>query len=348
MELPYLDAMVSDGAVVEKMYLPPAAHPHTGVYARLHTCSIPNPIMMAGTVFINEQTGYLAESFFPERITAFSVNSLAYQSINRHYHFSYQKNGPDSDAVTWALQFMEEGKPAFSRVHLQNPGGAGSQSLWTNEDVSWRRNIWDAESPYRDAVARADSLVGLFLNGLENLGLLEKTVVIVLGDHGQNDSGWHPLQFVDSSITTAVLYGAGIKKGAVIPYAEIIDIVPTICTLMDAKPPETSQGRIIVEVLNGHEGTVSPRKTLIRDMLEQFVEYRQKIAEARHLLESIQTGEEAALFTLLNRSVERNFYDIHSFTEWSRFNTLDELLENNREVMKTLDSLLVEIRKAHQ
>ena len=346
MDLPNLDRIASDGAKVEKMYLPPAAHPHTGVYARLHTCSIPNPIMMSGTVFINEHTGYLAESFFPARTTAFSVNSLSYQSINRYYHYSYQKDGPDSDAVEWALRFMEEGQPVFSRIHLQQSGGAGSRSLWTNDDVSWRHDIWDADSPYRDAVTRADSLVGVFIDGLGRLGMLEKTAIIVLGDHGQNDSGWHPLEFVDSSITTAVIYGAGVKKGAVIPYAEMIDVVPTICALMDADPPETSQGRVIVEALGGFAGNILPRKMLIKDLLEQFAEYRGKIAEARYLLESIHTGEESALYTRLNNSVDLNFYDIHTFTEWSRFSTLDDLLDNNRKVMKTLDTLLIDIRKA--
>jgi len=346
MELPTLEKMVRTGALVEKNYLPPAAHPHTGVYARIHTCSIPNPIMMAGTVFIDEETEYLPGSSFAGKVTAFSVNSLAYRSINRGYNYSFQKSGDDSEAVSWALEFMRRGGPAFMRVHLQRPGGAGSQSLWAKEGADWRFNIWADGSPYRKAVARADSLLGVFLEGLEEAGVLEKTVVLVLGDHGQNDSGWHPLEYVDSSITSIVLWGAGVEKGKKIPYAEMIDVVPTICALMGVEPPKTSRGRVIAEALTGFSGEVPERKMLMKEMLDQFVSYRKKMAEARYLIEKVPPGRQAALFTLLNGRVDSMFYDIHKFTEWPRFGTVGELLAHNREVMKTLDTLLDEIRNS--
>ena len=185
MELSTLTKMAESGTLVERNYLPPAAHPHTGVYATIHTCSIPNPIMMSGTVFIDENTEYLPQSFFPRKTAAFSVNSLSYQSINKNYHFSYQKNGDDSEAVEWALKFIGEGRPTFTRIHLQDTGGAGSQSLRAPDDAPWQYNIWADGSPYRDVVTRADSLLGEFLYGLEKLGILDKTAVIVLGDHGQ-------------------------------------------------------------------------------------------------------------------------------------------------------------------
>lgn len=347
MELPTLERMAGQGALIERMYLPPAAHPHTGVYARLHTCSIPNPIMMAGTVFIDERTGYLPQSFFPSKTTAFSVNSLAYQSINQNYHHSFQRNGPDETAVVWALTFMELGRPAFLRVHLQDSGGAGNRSMRAPEDASWRFNIWADDSPYRLTVTRADSLLGVFVNGIERLGVLESTVIIVLGDHGQNDGGWHPLEFVDSSVTTAVIWGAGVKQGIRIPYAEIIDIVPTICAFMNVEPPLTSQGRIAAEAMSSWTGDYPPRQTLIRDMLDLFVEYRTKTAEARYLLEDVNNGAEGALFSRLNQSVLMPFYDIHTFTEWPRFASLDELLAHNRKIMTALDTLVEDIRTAH-
>jgi len=344
MELPTLRRMIAAGTLVEKAYLPPAAHPHRGEYAEIHTCSIPNPIMMSGTVFIDRSTAYLQESFFPDRTTAFVANTLSYQSLNTSYHYASQKNGSDADAIDRAVLFMETDPPAFMRVHLQRSGGAGSQSLWTDDDVGWRFDIWAAGSPYRGSITAVDSLIGVFSGELDRMGLLEKTALVILGDHGQNDSGWHPPQFTDSSITTVVLWGAGIESGVRVPYAELIDIVPTICMLMDVEVPETCIGRPIVEAVAGHEGPLPPRQYHIRTMLDQFAEYRTKLTGAKSLVESVDSGIRARYFTLLDRRIEQDFFDITKFTEWTRFRSLEELLDHNGEVLNRLDGLLAELR----
>ena len=82
-------------------------------------------------------------------------------------------------------------------------------------------------------------------------------------------------------------------------------------------------------------------------MLDLFVEYRGKTAEARFLLEDVDNGAEGALFSRLNQSVLMSFHDINTFTEWPRFASIDELLAHNRKVMIVLDTLLEDIRKAH-
>ena len=344
MELPILDKMAADGALVEKNYLPPAAHPTTGVYREIHSGSIPNPIMMAGTVFITRETKYLQECFYPEKTTAFVTNSLAYETISYKYHYTYQKNGKDSDAVEMALEFIRLGKPSFMRVHLQDSGGAGAGSMRAGKNKDWRWNIWADNSPYRVTVARADNLVGEFINGLEKLGVLDKTVLIVMGDHGQNDTGWHPHEFLDSSITTIVLWGAGIKKGVKLPYSEQIDVVPTICELMDVEPPETSRGRVIAKALTNFTNEIPPRKKNIIELNELLIEYRKKMADTAFMLEKMSSGNQGNLFSRLNREVRERFYDINKFSEWPRFKTIEELLENNHDVMKNLDEIMDEIR----
>ena len=44
MDLPNLRKLSDRRVIVEKNYLPPAAHPTAGAYAELHSGSIPNPI----------------------------------------------------------------------------------------------------------------------------------------------------------------------------------------------------------------------------------------------------------------------------------------------------------------
>jgi hypothetical protein len=321
--------------------------PHTGAYAELQSCSIPNPILLSGTVFITRETGYLQQSFTGPKSTAFVSNSTAYITLNTGYTYSFQKDGSDYEAVQMALKFMKIGKPAFMHIHLQDPGGAGTESMIvendTNKNAEWKGNIWAANSPYRTITERADSLLGVFLIGLEKQGILDRTMILVIGDHGQNDGGWHPLEFLDSSITTVVLWGAGIKKGARLPYAEHIDIVPTISALIGVEPPKTSRGRVIAEALQEFSRDVPPRKTLIKDMDELFIQYRKTINEAAYLIEN-NTGNQGALFSRLNE-IKTNFYDITRFVEWPRFSSIEDLLENDYKSMKQLDDFLIQIKK---
>ena len=91
LSIPTLRKLAGEGVLVEKDYLPPPAHPQTGTYAELHTSSIPNPIMMSGTVFITRETGYLQRSFRPPQVTAFVVNTTSYTTLNVGYTYSSQR-----------------------------------------------------------------------------------------------------------------------------------------------------------------------------------------------------------------------------------------------------------------
>lgn len=343
--LPVLSRMAAEGTFVERNYLPPAAHPRTGAYAELHTCSIPNPIMMAGTVFITPQTRYLQDCF-PNKVTAFAVNATDYRTLNVGYTYSYQKNGTDLESTRMALTFMEMGRPAFMRFHLQWAGEAGARVLFARNNEPWKWNLWAADSPYRAAVQQADSLVAVLLEGLRKQGMLEKTAVIVMGDHGENDFGWHSLEYLDGSSTSIILYGAGVKKGVRVPYSEQIDVVSTVCALMGVEPPKTSQGRPIVEAISRFTGEIPPRKTLMKEMDESFVEYRQKVTEAAWRIENLQPGGRQALLYSSLGSIRQSYYDINRFVEWPRFATMEELLANNKSVMARLDALLADVRTA--
>jgi hypothetical protein len=210
--------------------------------------------------------------------------------------------------------------------------------MTTEKDVDWRFNIWAGDSPYRMAAERADSLLGQFLRGLDRLGALERTVIIILGDHGQDDGGWHPLQSADAAITTMVLWGAGVRSGAKIPYAEHIDVSPTICALMGVNTPKSSQGRVITGALSGFNGVAEPQAYRIRELNEGFSEYRKLVAEATCALQHLTSLRRGSLHYRLDR-IRQNFYDMNRFTEWPRFRTVEELLANNRAELERLREL---------
>jgi Sulfatase len=337
MDLPVLEEMIPSGTLLRQVFLPPAAHPHEGPYAKLHTCSIPNPILMAGTIFIDERTVYFNEQFFPELTAAFAVNAIDYRSLLRNYHYVYQKAGQDEDAMRAGREFMEMGRPAFLSVHLQDTGEGGVASLRGAADSPWKNNIWHPESPYRQNLTKADRLIGDFVEGLAKLGLLETTVFIIVGDHGQADTGWHPLELWDPAITTAVLWGAGVTPKAVVDYAELIDIGPTICALMGVSAPPTALGLPIAEAIAAEKARVVPRPRWQEAMNAQFRDFRALKADLDEYLVRSDSPAKGWLYSRLNNIV-RDFYGIERFIEWPRFKTVAELVEQNSKALKDLQA----------
>jgi hypothetical protein len=341
--LPVLKGLILNGVLVEQSYLPPSEHPVQGPYAEVHSCSIPNPVMMAGTLFLTKETIYFPQNIFPEKTTAFVANTTNYSSLNKYYHYSYQKLGPDPEGIEMALAFMKLGRPAFMRLHLQEVGEASYQILFVKDNVPWRRNIWADGSPYVNMLARADEQLAGFLGGLKDLGILEKTALVIMGDHGEADTGYHPPESRDAAITSIVLWGAGVRKGIRIPYAEQIDVVPTICALLGIAAPKTSQGRVIGEALAHFSGKLPPRRTLFKNMLDQFEEFRVKESESSFRLTTLASPEISRLQRDLG-NIKMDFYGIDKFVEWPRFGQLENLLENNQKVLTRLAGLLEEIR----
>jgi hypothetical protein len=337
-DLPILGGMIKTGTLVRQVFLPPAAHPHEGAYARLQTCSIPNPILMSGTIFIDENTGYFNQQFFPRETAGFVANAIDYRSLTRSYHYVYQKTGPDEEAVGTALKFMEMGRPAFLSVHLQDVGEGGVRTMREAKDVPWKNDIWHPESPYRLNLIEADRLLGVFIQGLSKLGLLQTTSFVIVGDHGQADTGFHPLELWDPSITTAVIWGAGITARSVIDYGELIDVGPTICALMGVNPPPTSLGVPLSGAFLGAAPTPGARPHLQETMNRQFRDFRVTQAVLADVLERAESPAKGFLYTRFD-SIVRTFYGIDRFVEWPRFKTVAELVEQNGKALAALQTL---------
>jgi hypothetical protein len=300
---------------------------------------------MAGTIFIDEETVYFNEQFFPKQTAAFAVNAIDYRTLIKNYHYVYQKAGSDAEAMAAALKFMEMGQPAFLSIHLQDTGEGGVASMRGAADAPWKNDIWQPESPYRRNLAIADRLLGEFVQGLAKLGLLETTAFVVVGDHGQADTGWHPLEFWDPAVTTAVLWGAGIVPQAAIDYAELIDIGPTICALMGVSSPPTAVGVAIGGALAGGEAASSPRPRLQETMNAQFMDFRTAKAELDAYLVRSDSPAKGLNYARFN-NITRNFYGIDRFIEWPRFKSVAELVEQNGEALKSLREFKAEIAPA--
>jgi len=274
--LPNIQNLKKQGCYYEAVYVPLPAHPKDiDIYP--HTCSLPNPVMMTGTILFRPDDKMVQHAFGKKK-TAFVTNSKSYLSVSKGFDIYrvIDQNPPADDApvVEKAKDIIENEDPVFIRVHLQGTGRGGFDgSLDINKDKSWYRNIWHPASLYMTRMKKSDMLLGEFVQWLKSTNRLERTLVIVTSDHGQADTGGHPPYAPESSTTPMLIFGPGIKKGCNFEYAEIIDIVPTIAYMHQINPPEHCKGRVLLESIVGSgKDTIPPdryMKRLNETLLEQ-------------------------------------------------------------------------------
>ena len=216
MPLANIEKLKKRGCYYKAVHLPLPDHPpQSADYP--YTCSIPNLVMMSGTVFLRPNLEMLQDSFAGQK-TAFIVNAPAYVSISKGYSIyeAIETKPPfdDEAVVNRAKEIIEKENPRFLRVHLQGSGVGGYESdRKDNADKPWYHNIWHPESPYIAACKKNDRLLGELVKYLEDTGRMDKSVIIVMGDHGQAKTGGHPPYEEGGSVTPMLIFGQGIKKG---------------------------------------------------------------------------------------------------------------------------------------
>jgi arylsulfatase A-like enzyme len=110
---------------------------------------------------------------------------------------------------------------------------------------------------YDDAVAWADVWFGRLLAGLAAQGRLDRTIVVVLADHGEQlgEHGYfgHGTGAGEEEAHVPLIIrvpgGAPRRESALV---ELVDVLPTIVELADAVPPAGIRGRSLVQALGGN------------------------------------------------------------------------------------------------
>jgi choline-sulfatase len=105
-----------------------------------------------------------------------------------------------------------------------------------------------AGDPYSGEIAYMDEHVGRLLSGLEQMGLESRTLVAVLGDHGESlgehGETTHGVFLYDSTLRIPFLIaGPGVPRGKVIDdQARSIDVMPTLLAFLNLPPGPEVQG----------------------------------------------------------------------------------------------------------
>ena len=341
--MPAFHNLVIEETYNQKSWVILPHHPTIGEYSKSNTCSFPNPMLHAGTLFIRPENSYIQEVFPSDRKTAFVVNTTAYRSVSRGFTIALMDDAmSDSEVVEKASSILKLSEPALMRIHLQNTGAMGTEVALFSEGKSYQHQIFADSSPYVDAVRRADSLLGVFIEYLKEEDLWEGTVLIVTSDHGQSDVGWHPLLDENSWITPLVFAGEGIARGRRLPYFEHIDLAPTICSLFHLDPPNQGggAGKAVTSILESGSISNDGKKEYVKTINRQIKEYH--ILKSQLILRAEKRRPLSNTFAALENEnlTPEPFYHENRIMEWHQAKTIEQMIEANEQILLELSEAL--------
>lgn len=106
-----------------------------------------------------------------------------------------------------------------------------------------------ADNLYAGKIAYTDRCIGQVLEKLKELGLYDSALIIVTGDHGEMLGEYgedtHTYFIYQSAIKVPLIFKLpGQTKARRISHlAGLIDVMPTVCSLLDVEPPPHVQGK---------------------------------------------------------------------------------------------------------
>ena len=106
-------------------------------------------------------------------------------------------------------------------------------------DIEFQREV---KHGYYACLSYVDAQIGKVLNALDELGLADNTIVVLLGDHGwnlgeHNFIGKHNLMDRSTHVPL-IIRVPGMKKGQTESMVEFVDLYPTLCELCGLPLPE--------------------------------------------------------------------------------------------------------------
>lgn len=340
LKLTNYQSLVRQGTSVREAYILLPWHQTENGYRSLSLTSPPNPTTMAGSIFLDPwwEERYIQQAFYPQQLTAHIANSTAYSSLNPGFNFVKLERTNDRSSVRFAIDLLRQFDIRFMRLVLQDTGSA-SQDVADGrlKNEPWAENIWATGSPYIKAAQNADRLLGEFIRELKRMGKWEDTLLVLLTD-GQASTGWHPIQNEQSWRIPLAFVGPGVARGKTVPYAESIDIVPTVLNLMGMPPTNTDggSGRILEEIKASSNNTPQVPHRLLE--LNRQIKAHLRLKSQMQLLADRYPLIDTSLMQAENR-LERPqavFYNLERMDQWREAGTLDNMLRTNREAIAFL------------
>lgn len=114
-----------------------------------------------------------------------------------------------------------------------------------------------SDNPYAGEIAFTDHCIGQVIEKLKELDLFDSTLIIITGDHGEmlgeHGEDTHAYFIYESAIKVPLLVKlpGQTEAGVMSPPVGIVDLVPTLCSLLEIDIPAQIQGQDISTMLRG-------------------------------------------------------------------------------------------------
>ena len=136
----------------------------------------------------------------------------------------------------------EKDEPVFIHVHWMGTHGAKfypdhitfSSGIDRNNQNPWDQDLYD------DSILDMDTGLETLITGLDEIGELGKTIVVITSDHGQQ---WSTLR----RIPLIFIAQSGLPKTNLISNTQSIDVAPTILDYMGIPVPEWMSGESLLD-----------------------------------------------------------------------------------------------------
>lgn len=275
-ETPALDALARDGVVFEQamatapLTLPAHCSIFTGRFPPEHG------VRDNGGFFLGPGQLTLAEMLKPHGFTSGAVvgayvldskwgldqgfdryiDDFDLTTVKKMSLGSVQR--PGNDVADKALAWLDQVKAErfFAWIHLYDPH--------TPYDPPEPYKSRYARHPYNGEIAFTDAQVGRITEFLRRNGLLDRTIVAVMGDHGESlgehGEGTHGFFIYESATRVPFILRApfdGPMRGRRVTDAvRAVDLVPTLLDLLGLPPSPQVSGASLVPVMTGSASTL--------------------------------------------------------------------------------------------
>jgi arylsulfatase A-like enzyme/Flp pilus assembly protein TadD len=275
-QTPHLDALAARGALFERAFapapltLPSHATMLTGLYPPEHgvrangESALPADVATLGGIL--KQRGYDTGAFVAAFVLnrKFGLNSgfetfdddlsdAAQQGVGTH---AYR---PGEQVVSAALRWLGTARrPFFCWVHLFDP----HYPYLTHADRYGEQYL---EQPYDAEIRYVDEQCERLLQFLENANLSDRTIVLVVGDHGealgQHGERSHSMLLYNSTLHVPWIMSAPrvTRPGSrVAANVSLVDVLPTVLDCLDLPVPDGLSGRSLRPALAGRDIAARP------------------------------------------------------------------------------------------
>jgi len=259
---PFLQDLARRGAVVPEMY---AVVPRTcaawvavlgGIWPstdeEMASCALKSRLPLKGLPAMLAAQGY-ATAFFSSAHLSFGydaavIGSMGFQHVRdadmlpsagfeSPSHWGFEDRILVKPSLEWIKQQQDQQKP-FMLVMMTDVGHYDYKfpAKWPKQSFGCTDGGYN---DYLNCMGYVDSVVKEFVNGLEDLGVLSSSLVLVLGDHGESfgEHGprMHSLGLYEETIKIpAVVYAEGlVAPGSTISgLRQEIDIMPSVLDVL--------------------------------------------------------------------------------------------------------------------